>query len=416
MTPLTKCRCCNSENLTTYLDLGMMPLANNLADTKEAAINAERYPLQVMFCNDCSLSQLSVIIDPTVLFSNYTYRSGMSKGYRDHCKEMAETLQEQYGFNDRSFMIDIAGNDGTLISEFQKVITGIHALNVDPASNMIEINKAAGVRQYTKFWSMMTALELKSIGWEGFDLITATNVFAHVHDVKDFILGCKHSLNPDGVLVLEFPYLIDFIEKGEWDTVYFEHLSYWSITPLFKMLLELDMKIINVTKHDIHGGTVRVEIARMEANYVVNINVHNYLAMEANEGYCTVGAYKGFQRVVQEASAEFLFSIMNLYPGKVVYPGNVAAFAASAKGNTLLNCTQSYGSIRYIVDETPEKIGKFSPGTGIEIVPLAHLINNPVDYLIILSWNFADEIMSKCRAAGYKGALVIPIPTWKIVT
>lgn len=411
MTPLTKCRCCGSESLTTYLDLGMMPLANNLAETKEAAINAERYPLQVMFCNDCSLSQLSVIIDPTILFSNYTYRSGMSKGYRDHCKEMAETLKDQYGFNDRSFMIDIAGNDGTLISEFQKVITGIHALNVDPASNMIEINKAAGVRQFAKFWGMDAALELKSIGWPGFDLITATNVFAHVHDVKDFIWGCKHSLNPDGVLVLEFPYLIDFIEKGEWDTVYFEHLSYWSITPLFKMLLELDMKIINVTKHEIHGGTVRVEIARMEANYVVNINVHNYLAREGNEGYCTIGNYIGFMKSVEQAKLLYILGMC-----KANYSGNkIASFAASAKGNTLLNYSKTFNRIQYIVDETPEKIGKFSPGTGIEIVPLAHLINNPVDYLIILSWNFAEEIMSKCMEAGYTGKFVTPIPTWKII-
>jgi SAM-dependent methyltransferase len=408
MKKLTNCRCCESTNLTTYLDLGMMPLANNLAETKEAAINAERYPLQVMFCNDCSLSQLSVIIDPTILFSNYTYRSGMSKGYRDHCKQMAIDLQEQYGFNNRSFMIDIAGNDGTLISEFNKVIPGIHALNVDPAANLVEVNKAAGVRQFTRFWTQSSALELKNIGWPGFDLITATNVFAHVHNVKDFIYAAKNSLNPDGVLVLEFPYLIDFIEKGEWDTVYFEHLSYWSITPLFKMLFELDMKIINVTKHEIHGGTVRVEIARMESNYVVNINVHNFLMIEANEGYCTVGAYSRFQESVMWATESFLNGIYSC-------DGNVAAFAASAKGNTLLNYVVETHKINFIIDQTPEKIGKFSPGTGLEIVPLAHLINNPVDYLIILSWNFAEEIMSKCRAAGYTGKFVIPIPTWKIV-
>jgi SAM-dependent methyltransferase len=407
----TNCRCCGSANLSTYLDLGLMPMANDLQPTKDAALDAERYPLEVLFCKDCGLSQLSVVVDPEVMFSNYAYRSSMSQGYKTHCRQMAVELKERYGLHScdtdfGSFVIDIAGNDGALLSEFSKEIPGLKHLNVDPARNLIPINEAAGIRQFCKFWNIETAEAIGNLGWPKADVITATNVFAHVDDVRGFLEAAKFALKPDGVLVLEFPYLIDFIEKGEWDTVYFEHLSYFSIAPLAQLCLTVGLNVLDVQKFNIHGGTVRVIIGSGEQQS----SVQDFIKREIVLGYGSIEGYRQFEAQVQSAGAAFINGLASIPDGSTV-----AAFAASAKGNTLLNYVGGCGCIEYIVDETPEKVGKFSPGCGIEVVPLIHLLAFPVDYVIILSWNFAEEIKTKCRAAGFKGKFVIPIPTWEEV-
>jgi hypothetical protein len=392
-----KCRCCGSDKLEPYLDLGMMPLANNLELTKEDAINAERFPLKVLLCEDCSLSQLSVVIDPSLLFSNYFYRSSMSQGYKNHCRKMAIELQKKYGLNDKSFIIDIAGNDGALLHEFDQVIKPWKSLNVDPAENLVEANNVVNVRQFTAFWGIYTAKQIETMGWPKADLITATNVFAHVDNIKEFLQAAKFALKDDGVIVLEFPYIIDFIEKGEFDTVYFEHLSYMSVSPLELLAFDCGLHIANITKHSIHGGTIRIELKHGTSTKISDESLSEFFI-----------DYKSYADKVAETVSAFRKGIAQL-------DGTVACFAASAKGNTLLNVVGETSRIEYIVDETPEKVGKYSPGTGLEIVPLIHLLAFPVDYIIILSWNFADEIIAKCKTVGYTGKFIIPIPTWQIV-
>lgn len=400
--PHTACRCCGSTNLTQYLNLGMMPLANNLQPTREEALNVERYPLQVMLCEDCSLSQLSIVVDPEVMFSSYNYRSSVNGGYVKHCRQMAQEFKERFNLHTSdkdfgSFVIDIAGNDGALLHEFDKVIPGLKSLNIDPARNLAPINEAKGVRQFTKFWSMQTAKEVEALGWPKADLIIATNVFAHVDNVREFLEACKYAIKNTGSLILEFPYLLDYIENGEWPTTYHEHLSYFSIRPLLYLCLECGLHINAISKHDIHCGTLRVEISR---EYKQSPGMSPYL----NEPFIY---YSGYQDQLQKCVADFSIKLANL-------KGSVGAFAASAKGITFLNSIPTCSKIEYVVDETPEKIGKYIPGVGIEVVPMVHLLAYPVDYLIILSWNFLEEIKSKCRAAGYKGKFITPIPTWKI--
>lgn len=393
----TICRCCGSDKLDPYLDLGNMPLANNLENTKQAAINAERFPLKVLLCQDCNLSQLSVVIDPDLLFSNYVYRSSMSQGYKDHCKQMAIDLKQRYNLNDKSFIVDIAGNDGALLYEFGKIIKPWKSLNIDPAKNLVEANQLLGVRQYTVFWDMEAAKFLQNNHYGKADLITATNVFAHVDDIRGFLTAAKFALKPEGVIVLEFPYILDFIEKGEFDTVYFEHLSYMSVSPIELLAMDIGLQITHISKHKIHGGTIRIELQHGQTLNIAKESLHEFYI-----------DYLSYNDKVQDCINSFV-------KGLSAINGSVACFAASAKGNTLLNLVGDLDKIKYIVDETPEKIGKFSPGTGLEIVPFVHLLVYPVDYLIILSWNFADEIISKCRKAGYKGQFIIPIPTWEIL-
>lgn len=392
----TTCRVCGNENLKEYIDLGMLPLSNNLLDSPDHI--AERYPLKVLLCEDCGLSQLSIIIDPSTLFSHYVYRSSINEGYRNHCRDMAKELKVIYGLDADSFHIDIAGNDGALLNEFNQVV-GCRVLNIDPAENMVPICEEKGIRQYAAFWGVKAAKHLMNTDWPRADLITATNVFAHVDNVKEFIEAAAMVLKPTGVLILEFPYLIDFIDKGEFDTIYFEHLSYFSIGPIVKLCNGTGLKVMRVEKQDIHGGSVRVHIGYGE----VDDSVRQFVLKEYR--YRDITLYQDFATKAKETIESFGLMVRTL----VSNGAKVAGFAASAKGNTLLNCAGLSAELAYIVDETPEKIGKYSPGTGIEIVSMAELQSNPPDYLIILSWNFAEAIKAKCIEAGYKGEFIVPV-------
>lgn len=376
-----------------YLDLGMMPLSNNLCETTEEP--AKRYPLKVLLCKDCGLSQLSIVVFPEILFSNYAYRSGISQGYKDHCKQMAKDL----GVHSSDFVIDIAGNDGTLLHEFQK-LTGCKGLNVDPASNLVPINEAIGVRQFEAFWGYKAAEHLTNTNWPKANYIIGTNVFAHVDDVKEFMEAAALVLADDGCIVLEFPYLIDFIENNEFDTVYFEHLSYFSIGPLYYLCNQLELSVVKVAHYPIHGGSVRVII---EKGRKLSAKVHAQMSLEQEKGYGDIGIYQSWALQIRDVIFQFRAGIKKLK----AEGARIAAFAASAKGNTLLNSAGvTVSEIDFIIDETPEKIGKYSPGTHIPIVAPG---NWDVDYIVVLSWNFMDEIVVKCREAGYKGKFIKPL-------
>lgn len=406
--PHTECRICGSKRLTKYLDLGLMPLANNLEFTAQRAKEKERFPLQVMFCEDCGLSQLSVVIDPEKMFSYYTYRSSVNAPYVKHCRDMANDLKVKYNLNSESFHIDIAGNDGALLKEFHNEI-GHKVFNIDPATNLVAIAESQGIESIADFWSI--ELSEKIVNEKGkSDLITATNVFAHVDDVKEFIVAAKKGLKEDGVIILEFPYLIDFIEQVEFDTIYFEHLSYFSLLPINKLCEDNGLLITDVEKQEIHGGTIRVSI-RHNLSYHVSKNVFKYLDMETSFGYNKIERYLEWNDMVKSTIKEFEQNILTLKKQGF----KIAAFAASAKGNTLLNCSgMTTDMIKYIADETPEKIGKYSPGTGIPIVNKQMLIKDPPDYIVILSWNFKEVIIEKLRKI-YSGKYIIPIPKFEIL-
>lgn len=413
--PHTNCRICKSNKLIPYLDLGYMPLSNNLAHSINDPIHDERYPLKVLFCKECGLSQLSIVIQPEAMFTNYVYRSSISQGYVDHCKQMAIELKQSFHLHENSNHIDIAGNDGALIEQFKNVI-GCNSLNVDPAQNLAAICYTAGIKVYSEFWNLETARKILNGGLlkrgtskssdvpedSRADIITATNVFAHVDDVEEFLFACKIVLKPSGKIILEFPYLINFIEGKEFDTVYFEHLSYFSIYPLTLLCKKTGLEVLNVTRHDIHGGSVRVIIG----NGLPDDTVSEFVKAETD--YRKIEPYYEFAEDIQLTIMKFRLGVMSLT--------NVAGFAASAKGNTLLNSAGiTLANMKFIVDETPEKIGKYSPGTRIPIISITNMMRRPPDYLVILSWNFQDEIINKCRQAGYKGKFIIPIPEFKII-
>lgn len=399
----TNCRVCGNPNLKPYLDLGEKPLSNNLLNSADE--KAELYPLKVMLCEVCGLSQLSVVVDPEILFGHYVYRSSISQGYKDHCRQMAEELADRYGINSDSFHIDIAGNDGALLHEFKNYLHyEREPLNVDPARNLLDINTRQNIRMFTTFWGVNAARHLLNTDWPKADLITATNVFAHVDNVYEFLEAINMTLNKHGVAIIEFPYIRDFIDMNEFDTVYFEHLSYFSIIPLDYMCKRLGLELIDVTHHDIHGGSVRCHIAK-HGDYDRHENVDRYVEAEKRDGLNKLEYYEDWLHKVFGIVATFANTMEILSLRNKVY-----GFAASAKGNVLLNCAGiTRGQMPYIIDETPEKLGKFSPGTGIPINGMARLTEDPPDYLVILSWNFADEIVQKCTKAGYRGKFLLPL-------
>lgn len=400
-----KCRICGSSNLTPYLNLGKMPLPNNLFKTKEEALNCNRFELKINYCENCGLSQLSEVVDPRVLFSHYVYKSGISKGYIDHCKQMTIDFKEKYSLNIGSsadFIVDVAGNDCTLLEQFKKEIPGLRLVNIDPATNLCKICREKGITAYNEFLSINTAMEVvRNHGMA--QVITATNVTAHVDDIRNFFLSAKFMLAFNGVFIIEFPYLLNTIDKNSYGQVYFEHLSYLTVTPLKRLCDETGMKIIDVQKFEIHDGTLRVVMTHDYSNRKVEDSVENFLYKERHYDIDTY--HQWAKKVVY--NIEDIWSTVTFLQKQ----GNkIGAFAASAKGNTMLNCAElSFNNISYIIDDTPEKQEMFSPGTGIQIKSVEELKENPVDYLLILAPNFTKEIKNRLEGI-YEGKYIIPVP------
>jgi len=398
----TKCRICGSEKLTPYLDLGNLPLSNNLAYSPTDPIHDQKFPLKVLLCEHCGLSQLSIVIPAEELFSHYVYRSSISKDYRDHCRDMAIELKKKYNLTADSFHIDIAGNDGALLNEFKKVVGGM-VLNVDPAVNLVKINQDQDIKMFNTFWSIDAAEHLLNVDFPKADLITATNVVAHVDNVKEFFQAAKMVLKETGVMVLEFPYLLDFIEKREFDTVYHEHLSYLSIYPITILCEDLGLTVMSVSKQDIHGGSVRVTVGFGDQDSTVA----DFVRYE-RQNYGKIERYHQFAEDVQ-------ITLMHFKNGLKSLKGRIAGFAASAKGSTLMNCAGiTSQEIEYLIDDTQEKQGKYSAGVKIPIFSIDHMREFPPDYIVLLSWNFADACMKRCRDNGFEGRFILPL-TFEII-
>ncbi len=284
----------------------------------------------------------------------------------------------------------------------------MQVLNVDPAANIAALAEERGIPTLNDFWSEEIATRILADHGSP-KLITATNVFAHVDDVRGFVSAAQKCLVEDGALMLEFPYAVDFIAQREFDTVYFEHLSYVLIKPVVELAKMTGLEVFAVEKFDIHGGSVRVFLGN-PGMHAVDASVGDLLSREAEDGYHDAARYLAWNQEVDELIRHLAGELRALRESG----SKVAAFAASAKGNTLLNaCRLDRRTIAYIVDDTPEKIGRYSPGTGIPIVNRARLAEDPPDYLVILAWNFAREIIDS--TADYDGQYIIPIPAFKVV-
>lgn len=392
MKTLTNCRFCGSSDLEKYLDLGMQPLANNLCDSFEEAILAKRFPLQVNFCKNCTMSQLGVVVPPEILFANYLYRSGMSQQFKWHCQELVCELSESEALCSDDVVVDIASNDGTLLYNYSSCVKRI---GVEPATNLCKIAEEKGIKCINKFWDMEVAKEILSLYGKA-TVVTAQNVFAHVDDVSSFILAVKEVLSEYGTFVIEAPWVGDYINNGDFSSTYHEHLSYISVKGMCKFIEQFGMSVHKIKYfNNLHTGSIRYYIRN---NKSWNSPVSNKWEIENaiyRESFINEKII-GFQAKT-DIIKKNLFDILEknvIMCGKEGNRSNIVGLGQAAKATVMCNYFALNTYIDTILDSTPEKIGKYQPGTGIKIESWDKLKHwqSKLNYLIF-PYNWEKEVI-----------------------
>lgn len=403
-----QCRICGSKKLYMFLSLGNSPLANNLYDNSELARTQKYYPLEVCVCRDCYLVQLTHMVDPKTLFSHYAYSTGRSIPMNDHFSGLAQTIAKDFKLDVNSLVVDIGSNDGTLLSHFLKL--NFKVLGIDPAANIAELARKKGIETVNSLFNTETAKALVDDFGQA-KVILATNVFAHVDNLDDFVGAIDCLLDKEGVFVIEVPYLLNFLKHTEFDTIYHEHLSYFSIHPLVQLFKKFKMQIVDIKELSVHGGSVRIFVQREESES--SIAVGDFLLKEDKFGVKNISTYSDFSKKTANLKKKLQKILLDLKSdNKKIY-----GYGASAKSTTLLNyCNIDSKIIDCICDTTPFKQGKFAPGTGIPIVPDSVLFEEMPDYSLILAWNYKEHILRK-EAEYLKrgGRFIVPIPEPKII-
>jgi len=366
-----------------------MPIPNGFLTKKELKKPEVYYPLGVYFCENCNLVQLTHVVPPEIMFKNYLYIPSTSTTMIQHFKELANEAVKKFKLSPKDLVIDIGSNDGTLLNFFQE--DEIKILGIDPASNLVKIARLKGVETIDDFFSVGLAKKiLKEKGRA--KLITATNVVAHINNLHNLCQGINLLLDREGVFIAEFPYLPDLLSKNEFDTIYHEHLSYFAIKPLTKLFEEHQMRIFDLKRIPVHGGSIRIYASHNQSCYKESETVREFLEQESLRKLHTKGPYDDFGRRVKVIKRDLLDLLRRLRAqGKTI-----VGHGAAAKGNVLLNyCGINTDLIDYIVDSIPFKQGRYTPGTHIPIFPEKRLEKEVPDYTLLLAWNFADEILKK---------------------
>ncbi len=408
MSKLTKCRSCSSERLTTFLDLGVQPIANALLDRGDLAQPEPRFPLQLAFCEDCALVQVTETIPAEVLFGrDYPYFSSFSAALLEHSREHVQSLLEERELGPNSLVVEIASNDGYLLQNF--VAAGVPVLGIDPAEGPVRAARERGIPTMQAFFGADLARKLASEGKRA-DVMIANNVAAHVDSINDFIEGFATLLKDDGLARMEFAYLRDLIEKCEFDTVYHEHLFYHSATALEPLFRRHGLYLNDVERLKIHGGSLRITVSKKPGKSPRLLTI---LQEEASLGMNTIGYYQQFSERVSQLRVK----LIQLLEQERAKGFRIAAYGAAAKGATLLNYTGlKPGLIEYVVDKNTHKVGKYMPGVQLQIRPVETLTSDRPDYVLILAWNFGSEIMAQSRDyTDLGGRFVLPVPEPRIV-
>jgi SAM-dependent methyltransferase len=409
MSELFHCRACGSSQGRLVLDLGIQPLANNLLRPADLSQPEPKFPLRLFVCGDCRLLQIADDVAPVKLFGEYLYFSSFSDLMLRHAREAVERYIRDFGLGPNNRVVEIASNDGYLLKNF--VQAGIPCLGIEPAANIAREAVSRGIPTRVEFFGSALAQTLVTEK-QGADLILGNNVFAHAPAINDFVEGLKILLKPGGRVILEFPYALDLIEKIEFDTIYHEHVFYFTLSALRPVFQQHGLVIHHVEKLPIHGGSLRLFATHSE-NGVPDATVDAFLKEENRRGVNADAYYQGFSERVMGLKADLNQLLKQLKAeGKTI-----AAYGASAKGSTLLNYF-GLGTecLDFVVDRSSYKQGRLTPGTHIPILPPEQLLARQPDYTLLLTWNFADEILEQQREYRQRGGqFIIPIPEVKIV-
>jgi SAM-dependent methyltransferase len=389
------------------LSLGTTPLANALLMQADLARPEPRFPLDVVFCAECALVQITERVAPERLFSEYAYFSSFSDTVVAAAKDLAGRLVAERALGKSSLVIEIASNDGYLLQHYRAA--GVPVLGIEPAANIAKRANERGIPTRCKFFGLETARALVREGMRA-DILHANNVLAHVPDLNGFVAGIAALLKPQGIAVIEVPYVRDLIDNCEFDTIYHEHLCYFSVNSLEVLFRRHGLGLASVERIPIHGGSLRIFAAPGGKSGATTAKL---MDEERGAGMLEHAYYAGFGARVEKLRHDLVALIRRLKSEG----GRLAAYGASAKGSTLLNYFGiGAAELEYIVDRSTEKQGRFTPGTHLPILPPEQLLRDRPDYLLLLSWNFLDEILrqqAEYRARG--GKFIVPIPEVRVV-
>lgn len=404
------CIVCGGENVREFLDLGRMPLANKFLTPDEVTSSREpTYPLRIGFCPGCAHVQLIDHVAPQSMFDDYLYISSASNTLTEHLHDLAAIMSSRLKLLPSDLVVDIGSNDGTLLSGF--LPDGPRTLGIDPAANLSSLARSKGVETLTAYFGEKTARQvLDSHGPAR--LITSTNSFPHLPNLQDFLKGVDILLAPNGTMVIEAHYLRDLIEQNAFDTIYHEHFSYWALSPMVKLFDQFDMEPVMVERLPLHHGQIRVTVQRKGAN-----NVHESVGFTLEEekrlGMHTFDAFSKFA----ERAIHLRDSLQDLLRQLASEGKRVAGYGAPAKSSTLISFMQlGPETISYIADRSPLKQGRLTPGAHIKIVAPEHLLEDRPDYVVLLAWNFIDEIVKQQEEyMQLGGKFIVPVPEVRIL-
>jgi len=398
----TCCRACEGRNLTPFLTLGPQPLANAFLSNPGEFAAERSYPLDVYFCESCSLVQLLDVIDPEVLFGNYLYVTGTSETITRHNVAYARAVTDLLRLGPADLVVEAASNNGCLLQQFQAL--GVGTLGVEPAGNLAAAARQNGVETVAEFFNFETARRLRE-SYGKAKAVIANNVLAHVDNTIDFLRGARYLLADEGMVIFEVPYLLELLDRLEYDTIYHEHLCYFSVIALRKLCEAAGLHIARIERIPVHGGSLRVYAAERATH---SSEVMAMIDGEKNAGIDSLARYRQFAADVEKSRnllREFLCKLRS-------ERRSIAAYGAPAKGNTLLNyCGIDSTILPYTVDKNELKVGRYTPGMHIPVRPVATLMEQRPDDVLILAWNFSSEIMRQQEAyRDLGGRFLTPLP------
>ena len=406
-----KCRFCNCEIKKIFVDLGSSPLSNAFVKNENLNKVEKKFPLKVFLCDNCFLVQIPEFETPDNIFSEYAYFSSYSKSWLEHVENYTNMISKKNNLGKNSLVVELASNDGYLLQFFKQ--KGIPVIGIEPAHNVAKVAEDKGIKTITEFFGEKLAERLATEKIKA-DLIIGNNVLAHVPNINDFVKGMSILLKSDGSINMEFPHLLQLIKHNQFDTIYHEHFSYFSLYTVKKIFEFHNLEIFDVEEILTHGGSLRIYSKHKEnKNFKIKNSVNEILEKEKTFGLLETSFYLEFSKAIESIKKELtdFFNTAKKDGKKIV------CYGAAAKGNTLLNyCRIGREYVEYVVDKNPHKQGLYLPGSHLQIKEPEEIKKTKPDFIVILPWNIKDEIMNEISFIhDWGGKFVIPIPKVNIV-